>query len=83
MKISKEKIINIISPLLKKEIYTDIDYDINLEEHGMDSLTLINIIIEIEKEFNCEIPDSKLLIGELNTVNKIYNTLISISANDL
>lgn len=50
----------------------------DLSEFGMDSITFIHIVVALEEEFECEIPDSKLLISEMNTVNKIYEVLTSI-----
>ena len=44
----------------------------------MDSITFIKIIVAVEEEFECEIPDSKLLLGEMNTVNKIVQVLNDI-----
>lgn len=44
----------------------------------MDSITFIRIIVSIEEEFECEIPDVKLLITEMNTVNKILKVLTTI-----
>ena len=49
--------------------------DDDLSELGMDSLAFIRIIVSLEEEFDCEIPDSKLLLSEMNTVNKIYKVL--------
>ena len=47
----------------------------NLPSLGMDSLTFIQIIVALEEEFDCEIPESKLLITEMDTVEKIMNVL--------
>ena len=41
----------------------------------MDSISFIQTIVSLEEEFECEIPDSKLLISEMNTVNKIIDVL--------
>ena len=58
------------------------DLEINAEQLeeslpnlGMDSITFIQIIVKLEEAFDCEIPDSKLLISELDTVQKIYDLL--------
>ena len=47
----------------------------NLIELGMDSIKFIQIIVSLEEAFDCEIPDSKLLIAEMDTVEKIYDVL--------
>ena len=47
----------------------------NLTKLGMDSIRFIQIVVALEEEFDCEIPDSKLLFSELDTVNKIVGIL--------
>lgn len=49
-----------------------------LTDLGIDSITFIQLIVAIEEEFECEIPDTKLLITEMDTVQKIINVLQSI-----
>lgn len=49
--------------------------DNDLSAIGVDSLVFIKIIVALEEEFECEIPDEKLLIFEMNTVNKIIGIL--------
>lgn len=49
--------------------------DNDLSAIGVDSLVFIKIIVALEEEFECEIPDEKLLISEMNTVNKIIGIL--------
>lgn len=50
----------------------------SLPEMGMDSITFIQIVVALEEEFECEIPDEKLLITEMDTVQKIVDVLQSI-----
>lgn len=47
----------------------------NLVDLGMDSTTFIQIIVKLEKVFECEIPDEKLLITEMDTVQKMVDVL--------
>lgn len=47
----------------------------NLTDCGMDSITFIQIIVAIEEAFECEIPDSKLLLTEMDTVQKMIDVL--------
>lgn len=47
----------------------------DLPSIGMDSICFVKIIVSIEEEFECEIPDSKLLISEMNTAKKIIAVL--------
>ena len=47
----------------------------NLTDCGIDSITFIQIIIGLEEAFDCEIPDSKLFITEMDTVQKMVTVL--------
>ena len=47
----------------------------NLSDMGMDSINFIQIIVGLEDAFDCEIPDSKLLITEMDTVQKMFDVL--------
>ena len=49
--------------------------DVNLQDLGMDSITFIQIIVCLEEEFGCEIPDSKLIVSEMDTIQKIVCVL--------
>lgn len=53
----------------------------NLQEYGLDSITFIKIIVALEEIFECEIPYDKLMISEMNTVEKISNVLSDIKTN--
>lgn len=76
--VTKEKILEIINANIENGAVTPEQYDNDLSELGMDSIRFIHIIVSLEEEFECEVPDSKLLLTEMNTVNKIYDVLISI-----
>ena len=45
---------------------------------GIDSILFIYIIVSLEEAFKCEIPASKLLITEMNTIQKIIDELQKI-----
>lgn len=78
----KNEIIERLIPILNSSIedleIDDSRYDIDLLELGMDSITFIHIIVSIEEEFKCEIPDENLLLREMNTVNKITDAIASV-----
>ena len=64
-------IINIVNATLPSNLLLDIqNINDDLETIGIDSLSFIQIIVAIEDEFECEIPDSKLIVNELNTIKK-------------
>lgn len=69
----KEKIIKIL-----KDILIEIKFDDEVLEHmnlvddlGIDSISFITLIIELENSFDINIPDKYLLIDKMNTVDKI------------
>lgn len=72
--ITLEGILHVINLLDNIEVSTE-QLDENLPNLGMDSITFIQIIVGLEEAFDCEIPDSKLLISEMDTVQKIFNVL--------
>ena len=43
----------------------------DLTDCGMDSITFIQTIVALEEEFDCEIPDSKLMLSEMNTIKRL------------
>ena len=55
--------------------------DENLADFGVDSIVFIQIIVCLEEQFECEIPDEKLIFSEMNTINKIYMVLKDIKSN--
>ena len=73
--VTKEKIIKIISSTIKNIQITPEQYDQDLQKLGMDSIKFIHTIVLLEKEFECEIPDEKLLMSEMGTIEKIMSVL--------
>ncbi len=51
------------------------DLDHSLYDLGMDSISFIRLVIALEEEFDCEIPDTKLMITEMDTARKIIDIL--------
>lgn len=70
-----EKVIEILNANIENVEITEDKLDEDLSGLGMDSVTFIKIIVAVEEEFECEIPDSKLLFSEMSTVNKIIEVL--------
>ncbi len=77
-KITVEKVIEILNVNIENAEITEEKLDEDLCELGMDSLTFVKIIVDLEEEFECEVPDSKLLISEMDTINKIVQILKDI-----
>lgn len=78
--ITATKVIEILNANIENAEVTEDKLDEELSELGMDSMSFIRIIVALEEEFECEIPDSKLLLGEMNTVNKIVQVLQAAQA---
>ncbi len=78
--VSKEIVLEIINRSENVEISQE-QLEDSLPELGMDSITFIQIVVALEEEFECEIPDEKLLITEMDTVQKMLDVLQSIYDN--
>lgn len=72
--ITKEKILEIVNSVQDVEATVD-QCDDDLLELGLDSIKFIQIILSLEEAFECEIPDEKLLLTEMNSVNKMLEVL--------
>ncbi len=77
--IQAKRIIEILNNSIEGLDLSEDQLDDDLREHGMDSIKFITLIVALEAEYRCEIPDEKLLIPELNTVRKIIDVLNSIA----
>lgn len=76
------KLLEIINQILTNHPITEEDMALTLDTAGLDSIGFIHIIVAIEEEYECEIPDSKLVFSELNTVEKIYMLLCSLAEEE-
>ena len=72
--ITKEKILEIVNSVQDMKVTMD-QCDDDLLELGLDSIKFIQIIVSLEEEFECEIPDEKLLLTEMNSINKMLEVL--------
>ena len=70
-----DKVLTIVNLELKEYEVKQEHITENLFNLGMDSLTFIKMVVALKETFDCEIPDSKLLPTEMNTVEKIMNVL--------
>ena len=82
MEVTKEKILEIINDIVQNETINSEQYDEDLSNFGMGSIRFIQIIISLEDVFECEVPDVNLILTQMNTINKIYDVLISIKSNN-
>lgn len=72
--VTVESILHVINSLDNIEVSTE-QLDEYLPDLGVDSIAFIQIIVGLEEMFDCEIPDSKLLISEMDTVRKMFDVL--------
>ena len=77
----KQEVIELIS-----ELFKDNGFDIDIIEYvdliddlGMDSITFISIVVEIESHFDIEVPDEMLMLENFKSVDNI----VSIVENEL
>lgn len=71
----REKILSIVNENIIDANLTIENLNDNLIEFGMDSIAFIKIVIALEEEFKCEIPDLRLIFTEMDTVEKIIDVL--------
>lgn len=72
--VTVEGILRVINSLDNIEVSAE-QLDEYLPYLGMDSISFIQIVVGLEETFDCEIPDSKLLISEMDTVRKMLDVL--------
>lgn len=77
-KIAVNQVLEILNANIEDSPITIDKLDASLMDLGMDSITFIQVIVALEEEFECEIPDEKLMISEMNTVQKIIDILQSL-----
>lgn len=78
--VSTTLVLEVINRLENMEVSQEKLKD-SLPEMGMDSITFIQIVVALEEEFECVIPDEKLLITEMDTVQKMVDVLQSVYDN--
>lgn len=71
MKISKSDILNIVNEVLSLNLSLS-DEQVLLNDLGMDSMSLIRIIVKIETDYDLTIDDNYLLVDKMNTLKKIF-----------
>ena len=72
--VTVEGVLRVINLLDNIEVSNE-QLDESLPDLGMDSISFIQIVVGLEEAFDCEIPDSKLLISEMDTVQKMIDVL--------
>ena len=77
MQICKEDIYGMIARILEVniEIIKNMNEDDDFAIHGMTSISAIQLVVELEGEYDFEFPDEDLLIDKFNTPNKLFALL--------
>ena len=73
------QIAGIIKSYIKDLELDESRYEANLAELGMDSITFVQIIVEMEDRFQIEIPDEYLLFSEMDSVYKMASIVVSLT----
>ena len=73
----KVELVNLISTLFKNKGFEVeiIEYADLINDLGMDSITFISMVVEIEAYFNMEVPDDYLLMEKFKTVDDIVKII--------
>ena len=69
------KIIEILDVYMNGTEWESIGHDADLTEHGMDSMIFIQVVVDIEAQFDIEIPDEFLLGEKMSTLGKIADVV--------
>lgn len=67
------KILEILDVYMGGVEWGSIGYDADLVEYGMDSMIFIQAVVDIESQFDIEIPDEFLLGEKMGTIGKIVD----------
>ena len=70
----------VIAMLRKVTALRDIDLDQSFEEMGIDSIVSLELVMKLEREFNINIPDSRM--GEMLTPRATLEIVRELSAID-
>ncbi|MGV9938559.1 acyl carrier protein [Streptomyces sp. NPDC003401] len=57
---------------------TPVDAHASLTELGLDSLTLLSLVAELEDRFSVELPDEMLVIETFATPSTLWNSLVEL-----
>lgn len=66
-----ETVKSLLYKILQIEEVTDLADDTDLRTVGLDSLTAVEIIVEIEDTLGVEIEDGDLMVEKVETISKI------------
>lgn len=81
----KEKVMQVLLRMdvfVNSKITNEISENDNLETYGLDSFAFIKMIIELEQEFDIEIPSEYLRFEKWGTVRNIVESLYELKISN-
>ena len=72
------KVIEILDAYMEGVEWDSIGHDAGLAEQGMDSMTFIQVVVDIEAQFDIEIPDEYLLAEKMGTIGRIVDVVCGL-----
>lgn len=79
--ITLSDVLSIVNNNLEEIVVTPDQIDEDLAQLGVDSISFIRIVVWLEETFQCEIPETMLLLSEINTVRKMYEVMLVATNN--
>jgi len=59
-----------------------LDYEVSLTDYGLDSLTAVNIVVDLEQRFNVIFPDEKIMHAVFSSARTLWDALSELLAED-
>ena len=72
----KEKMLEIIDEELPEVVAAEVDLDANFtDEYGVDSVSLIKMIVDAEQTFNVKFDDRELALNKYNSFDDVIDVI--------
>lgn len=82
MEMTLANVIGVLNDTLEETNLTEDSLDVDLSECGVDSLRFVQLVVSLEEAFGVEVPDSKLIFSEMNTIEKIWGVLKELTPEE-
>lgn len=56
-----------------------LDYDTPLADYGLDSLTAVNIVVDLEQRFDVTFPDDRILYAMFHSARTLWDALSELT----
>ena len=71
-------VIGILDAYMEGVEWDGVGHDASMVEQGMDSMTFIQVVVDIEARFDIEIPDEYLLAEKMGTIGRIVDVVCGL-----